>query len=30
MAKKDGEWWIVTITIEMAKINFLKIKGYFS
>jgi hypothetical protein len=30
MAKRDGEWWIVTTTIEMAKTNHLKIKGYFS
>jgi hypothetical protein len=30
MAKKDGERWIVTTTIEMAKINYLKIKVNFS
>jgi len=30
MAKRNGEWWIGTITIEMAKIKYLKIKGHFS
>ncbi len=30
MAKEDSEWWIGTITIDLAKIKYLKIKGRFN
>jgi hypothetical protein len=29
MAKKGGEWWMVAITIEMAKIKTLKTNPHF-